>query len=91
MMIPLSLIDVIDRVWSTARDGRWHLVGELASQLVLSTQDVKTALSFLLKYGFAEMIMGPVIWVRLNPLAPSPGAIAGTLSDLVAEDTYGPD
>lgn len=90
-MIPLSLVDVIDRVWSTARDGRWHLVGELASQLLLSTQDVKTVLSFLLKYEFAEMIMGPVIWVRMDPLSPSPGTIAETLSDLVAKETYGLD
>jgi hypothetical protein len=77
-----SLADVVQSVWLTARGQRWYSAKELADQLVLGVPEVEAVLSFLAKYGFAELKMDRGMKVRMNPSTPSPADVVGVLRDL---------
>lgn len=45
---------MVDAVWSTAKDGRWHRLLHLAKQMRFNAEEIGAALDFLERYGFAQ-------------------------------------
>ena len=44
----------VELVWSSASDGRWHSIDELARNVPLRHEMIALTISFLVRYGFAR-------------------------------------
>jgi hypothetical protein len=51
--VPAQL-PLLDRVWAAAKDGRWYTVEDLAKRVPYTGLRLVEAVTFLVKYGFAE-------------------------------------
>ena len=70
---------VIDRVWLVASDGRWHSRRDLVQQTRFDGEEIKAALRFLVKYGFAESSIAGQEKFRMITDGPSPMEAANLL------------
>jgi hypothetical protein len=75
-------LGLADLVWLTAQDGRWHTIKELAAIVPLSAASVMEAVSFLVKFGFAEPSPGGRMSFRMIRGSPSPLEVAESLRAL---------
>ena len=71
--------DVIERVWSLARDGRWHSRGSLVERSRFGAEEVAAALHFLVRYDFAETSTVREERFRMISDGPSPMEAANLL------------
>jgi hypothetical protein len=76
---------VIDELWSLARDGRWHSKRSLAKESSFRPEIVRSALSFLVKYGFAQLSGDGNGKIRISN-GPSPAEVASLLRPLTFRD-----
>jgi hypothetical protein len=73
---PSRSIGAVELVWSSASDGRWHSIHELAGYIPLKPQTVALTLAFLVRYGFART---SGMRFMIDPHAPSPRWVARRL------------
>jgi hypothetical protein len=80
--------DVIDRVWSVASDGQWHSRRTLVSQIAFAASEITAAVSFLVKYGFAESSGVGEERFKIFTTGPSPKEAASLLGVVESQEDW---
>jgi hypothetical protein len=70
---------LVDLVWLAARDGRWHTIEDLVEYVPLRAANLVEAVSFLVKYQFAEWSSANGGRFRMVTSSPSPLEVADSL------------
>jgi len=87
-MVPIGQqIELVDAIWATASDARWHTLEEVAKRLRSSYGRVALAVNVLEKYGFAEVSGTSERRFRINPGTISPMETVYSLRSLL----HGPE
>ena len=72
----------MELVWASARDAKWHTVEEIAKRVQSTNDQVRSAVNFLEKYGFAYNQFDDRRLFRIALDAPSPKETEVTLRGL---------
>jgi hypothetical protein len=81
-------VSIVELVWAYARDSRWHTVEEVAKRVHSTDDQVRSAVSFLEKYGFANNQTDDKWLFRITLDTPSPMETALTLRNLWPRETW---